>query len=323
MFSSVSHATPGTPDDLVEGDESKRHAIDFDQRGLERGVEIGARAGGRDAGIGELLERLEEARLPAVEEVVGGQRGDVHAVGVTKSGEYRGVDAEDGAIVDGEVVDHRALEVVEGHVGAADERGHGTLVAGPHGIHDVEAVADEALRYRVGVDARVLRRAAPEDPVPATALGQRGERDAAVGARVAEAHERPDVARVVGLRAGHAPGDGIGLRACVGAAEEISAVDGKHLHGRYDTVRWQQPDGARRVDHLDQLVERHAARRGEGRCQVVDLAGVNHGTGRQLVERDRCRVGGVGDDHRERNLDIGDRRGGRSRGRRRRSRRHC
>ena len=119
----------------------------------------------------ELVERLEEAVHAAVEEVVRGKRHDVDAVGVAELRQHGRIDAEDDAVVDGEVVDDRALEVVERDVGAADERGDSALVAGRHGVDDVEPVADEARRRRVRVDRGVLGRAAAEDPLPAAAQG--------------------------------------------------------------------------------------------------------------------------------------------------------
>ena len=109
----------------------KVRPFDVDEGRLERGVEVGAGAGGRDAGRLELVERLEEAGRAAVEEVVRGKGRDVDAVRVAQPRQDRRIDAEDHAVVDGEVVDDRALEVVEGDVGAADQLGDGALVAGP------------------------------------------------------------------------------------------------------------------------------------------------------------------------------------------------
>ena len=105
--------------DLVEGDEAEGQPVDVDVGRLERSVEVGAGAGRRDAGIVELLQRLEESGRPAIEEVIGGEGGDVDAIRVAEPRQDGGIDAEDDAVVDGEVGDDRALEVVDRDVRAA------------------------------------------------------------------------------------------------------------------------------------------------------------------------------------------------------------
>ena len=213
-------------------------------------------------------------------------------------------------------------------VRAAHEVCDGALVAGPHGVDDVEAVADEAGRNRVRIDRGVLRRAAAEDPIPAAAQGQRRVRHPAVRAGVAEADQRPDLARVVGLDAKGTPGDRVVGGARRRSAEEVGTVHRQHLDRRVHEGRRHECEGVGLARSRLTTSSAAGGSRGTGSRVRSRNAVTSHGTrivsaaawtSASVMSARRGRVAG---DDRQRHVDLGDR--GRSRnGRRRRRRRRA